>query len=103
MQTLPAFDVIYTDIHGLQTTRTVHSATLLHRIALDRKLVSKLKGRLHELTPELVNNTDCWVEEKSKDGSTFMITQVRKSQKDQLNFKLVAAFSVLPTLLCIFA
>ena len=89
-QALPAFDFIYTNIHGLQTTRTVHSATLLHRIALERKSFSKLKGRLHELTPKLVNNTDCWVEEKREDGSTFIITQVRNKQKDLLNFKLNA-------------
>ena len=100
-QTLPAFDVIYTDIHGLQTIRTVHSATLLHRIALDRKFVSKLKGRLHELTPELVNNTDCWVEHKREDGSTFILTQVRKKAKRPTHSKLYVAYSDLPDLLCI--
>ena len=95
-QIQPAFDVLFTNLHdGLQTTGTVHSATLLHRIAVESKSFPKLKGRLHELTPELVNNTDCWVEHKREDGSTFILTQVRKGKKTYptLNFMLPTQIS----------
>ena len=63
-------------LNGLKWTNTYHSATLLHRLAVDGS-VSTLEHRYKDLTPNIVNNSKCWWEHEWENGDRFTFTEVR--------------------------
>ena len=76
----PVFTRTATDTTGLKFTSTFHSATLLHRLALDGSVSTLLDQQIKELTPDIVNNSKCWVEEEYEDGRKFTWTEVSLKQ-----------------------
>ena len=76
----PVFTRSITHAHtGVKFTSTYHSATLLHRLAVDGS-VSTLLDHQQIKEPDIVNNSKCWVEEEYEDGRKFTYTEVSLKQ-----------------------